>query len=52
MRPRLDRGATAEEVEQDGDYGENQKDVNESAGYVKRREAQQPKNQENSGDDR
>jgi len=39
---KLNRGSTAEEVEQDGNYGKNQQNVDESAGDVKSSEAQQP----------
>jgi len=49
---RLYRCSAAEEVEQDGDNRENQQNVNETAGHVEGREAQQPQNQKNSGDDR
>jgi hypothetical protein len=38
----LDGSPTAEEVEQNGDYGKNQQNVDESAGDVKRSETQQP----------
>jgi hypothetical protein len=50
--PKLDRSSTAEEVEQNGNYGKNQQNVDESAGDVKRGETQQPQYQENSGDNR
>jgi hypothetical protein len=49
---KLNRGSTAEEVEQNGDYGQHQQDVNESGGYVKHGKAQEPKDQENGGNDR
>ncbi|HTC67738.1 MAG TPA: hypothetical protein VK685_11440 [Candidatus Acidoferrum sp.] len=50
--PKLDGSSTAEEVEQNRDYGKNQQDVDESAGDVKRGETQQPQYQENPGDNR
>jgi hypothetical protein len=48
----LSRGSAAEEVEQDGNYGQHQQDMNESAGYVERGKTQQPEDQENGGNDR
>ena len=39
---KLDRSSTAEEMEQNGNYGKNQQNVYESAGDVKRSETQQP----------
>jgi hypothetical protein len=39
-------------VEQNGNYGKDQQNVDESAGDVKSGETQQPKNQENPGDNR
>jgi hypothetical protein len=42
LAPKLDRGSTAEEMEQNGNYGKNQQNVYESAGDVKRSETQQP----------
>jgi hypothetical protein len=50
--PKLDGSSTAEEVEQNRDYGKNQQNVDESAGDVKRGETQQPQYQENPGDNR
>ena len=50
--PKLHGSSTAEEVEQNRDYGKNQQNVDESAGDVKSSETQQPKNQENPGDNR
>jgi hypothetical protein len=50
--PRLNGSSTPEEVEQDGNYGKDQQNVDESAGDVKSGETQQPKNQENPGDNR
>jgi hypothetical protein len=49
---KLDRSSTAEEVEQNGNYGKNQQNMDESAGDVKRSETQQPQYQENPGDNR
>jgi hypothetical protein len=49
---KLNRGSTAEEVEQDGNYGQHQQNMNESAGYVERGKTQQPQDQENGGNDR
>jgi hypothetical protein len=43
--PKLNGSSTAEEVEQDGNYGKNQQNVDESAGDVKRGETQQPQYQ-------
>jgi hypothetical protein len=43
--PKLNGSSTAEEVEQDGNYGKNQQNVDESAGDVKRSETQQPQYQ-------
>jgi hypothetical protein len=40
--PKLNGSSTAEEVEQNGDYGKYQQDVDESAGDVKSGETQQP----------
>jgi hypothetical protein len=42
---KLNSSSTAEEVEQDGNYGKNQQNVDESAGDVKRSETQQPQYQ-------
>ena len=50
--PKLDGSSTAEEVEQNRDYGKNQQNVDQSAGDVKRGETQQPQYQENPGDNR
>jgi hypothetical protein len=50
--PKLNGSSTAEEVEQNGNYGKNQQKVDESAGDVKRSETQQPQYQENPGDNR
>ena len=50
--PKLNGSSTAEKVEQNGNYGKNQQNVDESAGDVKRSETQQPQYQENSGDNR
>jgi hypothetical protein len=50
--PKLDGSSTAEEVEQNRDYGKNQQNVDESAGDMKRGETQQPQYQENPGDNR
>jgi hypothetical protein len=50
--PKLNGGSTAEEVEQNGNYGKNQQNVDQSTGDVKRGETQQPQYQENSGDNR
>ena len=50
--PKLLGSSTAEEVEQNRDYGKNQQNVDESAGDVKRGETQQPQYQENPGDNR
>jgi hypothetical protein len=50
--PELNGSSTAEEVEQNGNYGKDQQNVDESAGDVKRGETQQPENQENPGDNR
>jgi hypothetical protein len=50
--PKLNGSSTAEEVEQNGNYGKYQQNVNESAGDVKSSETQQPQNQENPGDNR
>jgi hypothetical protein len=52
VRPKLYGGSTAEEVKQDRNYCEDQQNVDESAGDVKRGETQQPQYQENSGDNR
>jgi hypothetical protein len=52
VRPKLYGGSTAEEVEQNRNYGQDQQNVDESAGDVKRGETQQPQYQENSGDNR
>ena len=52
LRPNLNGGSTAEEVEQNRDYGKNQQNVDESAGDVKSSETQQPQYQENPGDNR
>jgi hypothetical protein len=49
---KLNRSSTAEEVEQNGNYGKDQQNVNESAGDVKSGETQQPQHQENPGDNR
>jgi hypothetical protein len=49
---KLNRGSAAEEVEQDGNYGQHQQDMNESAGNVERGKTQQPEDQENGGNDR
>jgi len=49
---KLNRGSAAEEVEQNGNHGQYQQNVNESAGYVEHGKAQQPENQENGGDNR
>jgi hypothetical protein len=49
---KLNRSSTPEEVEQNGNYGKYQQNVNESAGDVKSSETQQPQNQENPGDNR
>jgi hypothetical protein len=49
---KLNRSSTAEEVEQNGNYGKDQQDMDESAGDVKSGETQQPQYQENSGDNR
>jgi hypothetical protein len=43
--PKLNGSSTAEKVEQDGNYGKNQQNVDESAGDVKRSETQQPQYQ-------
>jgi len=48
----LDSSSTAEEVEQNGNYGKNQQNVDKSAGDVKSSETQQPQYQENPGDNR
>jgi hypothetical protein len=50
--PKLNGSSTAEEMKQNGNYGKNQQNVDESAGDVKRSETQQPQYQENSGDNR
>jgi hypothetical protein len=50
--PKLNGSSTAEEVEQNGNYGKDQQNVDESAGDVKSSEPQQPQNQENPGDNR
>jgi hypothetical protein len=50
--PKLNGSSTAEEVEQNGNYGKNQQNVDQSTGDVKRGETQQPQYQENSGDNR
>jgi hypothetical protein len=49
---KLNGSSTAEEVEQNGNYGKDQQDVDESAGDVKSSETQQPQYQKNSGDNR
>jgi hypothetical protein len=50
---RLNRRATAtKEVEQQGNYGKYQQNVNESAGYVESSETQKPQHQKNPGNDR
>jgi hypothetical protein len=49
---KLNCSSAAEEVEQNGNNGQHQQDVNESAGNVERGEAQQPENQENGSNDR
>jgi hypothetical protein len=48
----LDSSSTAEQVEQNGNYGKNQQNVDKSAGDVKSSETQQPQYQENPGDNR
>jgi hypothetical protein len=40
--PKLDGSSTAEEVEQNGNYGKYQQDVDEPAGNVKSSESEQP----------
>jgi hypothetical protein len=50
--PKLYGSSTAEEMEQNRDYGKNQQNVDQSAGDVKRGETQQPQYQENPGDNR
>jgi hypothetical protein len=49
---KLNRCSTAKEVEQNGNYGKNQQNVDEPAGDVKSSETQQPQYQENPGDNR
>jgi hypothetical protein len=48
----LNRSSAAEKVEKQGNDRKNQQNVNETAGHVECREAQEPQDQENSGDDR
>jgi hypothetical protein len=48
----LNGSSTAEEVEQNGDYGKDQQNVDQTAGDVKSSETQQPQNQKNSCDNR
>jgi hypothetical protein len=50
--PKLNGSSTAEEVEQNGNYGKNQQNVDQSTSDVKGGETQQPQYQENSGDNR
>jgi hypothetical protein len=50
--PKLNSSSTAEEVEQYGDYGKDQQNVDEPAGDVESSETQQPQYQENPGDNR
>ncbi|HEX3544129.1 MAG TPA: hypothetical protein VHT31_06350 [Candidatus Acidoferrum sp.] len=49
---KLNGSSTAEEVEQNGNYGKYQQNVDEPAGDMKSSETQQPQYQKNSGDNR
>jgi hypothetical protein len=52
QKRKLNRGPTAEEVEQNRNHRENQQDMDKTAGHMESGEAQQPQDQQNSGNNR